>query len=141
VTYAVSEVSAKKAIRDKLIQIQREFAEGVNAVFEGRDMGTVVFPDASLKIFLTGRNEIRAQRRYEELKAKYPEESKNLTLELCLQDINKRDTYDTSREHSPLCQAEDAYVIDTSNLTIEEVIYRILEYKDSIKTKTDQPHI
>lgn len=135
VTLAVSEVSAIKAVRDRLIAIQRELAVGVNAVFEGRDMGTVVFPDASLKIFLTGRNEVRAKRRFEELKAKYPEESKNLTLENCLEDINKRDSYDSQREHSPLYQAKDAYVIDTSDLSIDEVVYRILEYKDALKTK------
>ena len=141
VTLAVSEVSAKKAVRDKLITLQREFAVGVNAVFEGRDMGTIVFPDATLKIFLTGRDEIRAKRRYEELKAKFPEEVKNLTLEICLEDINKRDAYDSKREHAPLCQAKDAYVIDTSDLTIDEVVCRILEIKDSLKTKfASSPH-
>lgn len=135
VTAAVSEVSAIKAVRDKLIAIQRELAIGVNAVFEGRDMGSVVFPDASLKIFLTGRHEVRAKRRFDELKAKYPEEAKNLTLEGCLEDINKRDAYDSTREHSPLCKAEDAYVIDTSDLTIDEVVLKILEYKDALKIK------
>lgn len=135
VTLAVSEVSAKKAVRDKLISIQRDLAKGVNAVFEGRDMGTFVFPDAALKIFLTGRSEVRAKRRYDELKSKFPEEAKDLTLEMCLDDLNKRDAYDSTREHAPLCQAEDAYLIDTSDLTIDEVVYRILEIKDSLKTK------
>lgn len=135
VTHAVSEVSANKAVRDKLIALQRELAIGVNAVFEGRDMGTVVFPDAALKVFLTGKDEIRAKRRFDELKTKYPQDFQNLTLEQCLEDINKRDAYDTQRENSPLIQAKDAYVIDTSDLTIEEVVFRILEYKDSIKTK------
>lgn len=136
VTRSVSEVSAIKAIRDKLTAIQRELAIGVNAVFEGRDMGTVVFPDAALKIFLTARNEIRAKRRYEELKTKYPNDYKDLTLEECLEQIIKRDHYDSTREHSPLCQADDAYVIDTSDLnTVEDVVYKILEYKDSLKTK------
>lgn len=135
VTLAVSEVSAIKAIREKLTAIQRELSEGVNAVFEGRDMGTFVFPDASLKIFLTGRNEVRAKRRFDELKAKHSEESKNLTLEKCLEDINKRDTYDSTREHAPLSQAKDAYIIDTSDLTIDEVVFRILEHKDAQKTK------
>lgn len=130
VTLAVSEVSANKAVRDKLIAIQRELAIGVNAVFEGRDMGTVVFPDASLKIFLTGRDDVRAKRRFAEIQAKHPEEAQYLTLEKCLEDINKRDSYDSAREHSPLCQAENAFMIDTSDLTIEEVVFRILEYKD-----------
>lgn len=137
VTQIVSEVSAYKSVREKLIALQRELAVGVNAVFEGRDMGTVAFPDASLKIFLTGRNEIRAKRRFDELKTKYPQDFQSLTLEQCLEDINKRDAYDTQREHSPLIQAQDAYVIDTSDWTIEEVVSLILEYKDSIK---DNPH-
>lgn len=135
VTRAVSSVSAIKAVREKLIAIQRELAVGVNAVFEGRDMGTVVFPNANLKIFLTGRDDVRAKRRFEELRAKYPEDSKTLTLEKCLENINDRDNFDTSREHSPLCQAKDAYVIDTSDLTIDEVVLTILEYKDSLKTR------
>lgn len=135
VTLAVSEVSANRAVRDKLIEIQRAYSKGINAVFEGRDMGTIVFPEATLKIFLTGRNEVRAKRRFEELKAKFPEESKNLSLEMCLDDINKRDAYDSSREHSPLCQAKDAFVIDTSDLTVDQVVYRILEIKDSLKKK------
>jgi CMP/dCMP kinase len=140
VTRAVSEVSANKTVRDKLIALQRELAVGVNAVFEGRDMGTVVFPDAALKVFLTGRDEVRAKRRFDELKAKYPKDFQNLTLEQCLEDINKRDAYDTQRENSPLIQAKDAYVIDTSDLTIDEVVFRILEYKDSIKTKQHSPN-
>lgn len=140
VTQTVSEVSANKFVRDKLIILQRELAMGVNAVFEGRDMGTVVFPDASLKVFLTGRNEIRAKRRFDELKSKYPQDFQNLTLEQCLEDLNKRDTYDTQRENSPLIQAKDAYIIDTSDLTIDEVVFRILEYKDAIKTKPNSPN-
>lgn len=135
VTAKVSEVSAVKAVRDKLVAIQREMAIGVNAVFEGRDMGTVVFPDASLKIFLTGRDEVRAKRRFDELKAKHPEEAKTLTLAQCLENLHQRDTYDSVRENSPLCQAKDACVIDTSDLTIDEIVFRILEYRDALKTK------
>ncbi|MFI0435035.1 MAG: (d)CMP kinase [Parachlamydiaceae bacterium] len=135
VTSAVSEISAVREIRDKLVELQRELAIGVNAVFEGRDMGTVVFPDAALKIFLTGRDEVRARRRFNELKAKYPEEFQDLTLEQCLIDINKRDAYDTMRENSPLIQAKDAYLIDTSDLSIDDVVFRILEFKDSLKAK------
>jgi len=140
VTSAVSEVSASKAVRDKLIALQRELAVGVNAVFEGRDMGTVVFPDATLKIFLTGRDDIRSKRRFDELKTKYSQDSQNLTLEQCLIDINKRDTIDSTRENSPLIQAKDAYVIDTSDLTMDEVVFRILECMDSLKTKPHSPN-
>jgi cytidylate kinase len=135
VTSAVSKVSANKAVRDKLVTIQRELAVGVNAVFEGRDMGTVVFPDAALKIYLTGRDEVRAKRRYEELVSKYPEESKNITLEKCLEELTKRDQFDSTREHAPLVQAPDAFVIDTSDLTIDEIVFKILEHKDTVKTK------
>jgi CMP/dCMP kinase len=135
VTSAVSQSSAKPEVREKLVALQRQFAVGVNAVFEGRDMGTVVFPDAQVKIFLTGRPEVRAKRRFDELKLKYPEETKDLTLEQALEDLNQRDSYDTSREISPLKQASDALVIDTSDLTIEEIIFKILEFKDSMKTR------
>ena len=67
------------------------------------------------------------------------EEGEHLTLEMCLEDLNQRDAYDSTREHSPLCQAKDAYVIDTSDLTIEEVVDSILEIKDSIKTDQNPP--
>lgn len=135
VTFAVSEVSAVKAVREKLMAIQRELAVGVNAVFEGRDMGTVVFPDASLKVFLTARPEVRAKRRYDEVIALHPEEANNLSVEWFLEQINKRDTLDSTREHAPLRQPQDAFVLDTSDLTIDEVVFKILEYKDSLKTR------
>lgn len=135
ITLAVSKVSAVKSIRDKLMAIQRELSVGVNAVFEGRDMGTVVFPDASLKIFLTGRDEVRAKRRYDQIKVYHPD----LTFEQCLEEIIQRDYYDSTREHSPLTSAKDAYVLDTSDLDADEVVYKILEYKDSLKTKWPHP--
>jgi CMP/dCMP kinase len=137
VTAAVSEIAAIKMVRDKLTAIQRELALGVNAVFEGRDMGTVVFPDADLKIFLTADNDIRAERRYEELMEKYPKEHSSLTLEQCLEDIVQRDTYDSTRECAPLHPAEDSFIIDTSDLTIAEVVDKILEYKDTLQTDID----
>ncbi len=135
VTSTVSKVSAIRIVREKLVALQREHAQGVNAVFEGRDMGSVVFPDAQLKIFLTGRPEVRAKRRFDELKKKYPEESKDLTLEKALEDLNRRDSLDTNREISPLKQAPDALVIDTSDLPVEEIILKILEFKDTMKTR------
>lgn len=135
VTSNVSRISALPAIREKLTSIQRQFALGVNAVFEGRDMGSVVFPDAPIKIFLAGRPEVRAKRRYEELLKNNPEEAKNLTLEQVLESLNQRDAYDSSRTLSPLKQAEDALVIDTSDLTIDEVVLKIHEYKDTKKLR------
>ncbi len=133
VTSKVSEIAAIPQVREKLVSIQRELAKGVNAVFEGRDMGTVVFPDADLKIFLTGRPEVRAERRMKELKEKFPETSDKLTLEKILEQINRRDHYDSTRKVSPLKQAEDAHIIDTSDLTPDEVVYKALECKDRQK--------
>lgn len=127
VTGLVSEISAIGMVREKLKEIQREFGIGVNAVFEGRDMGTTVFPDADFKVFLTGRPDVRAKRRYDELRAKFPEETKDLTLEKTLEEITRRDVYDSTRKISPLRQADDAYVIDTSDLTTDEIVAKILE--------------
>lgn len=140
ITSAVSKISALKIVRDRLVEIQRHLAKGVNAVFEGRDMGSVVFPDATIKIFLTGKDEVRAQRRYDELMTKFPDQCKDLTFEQCLKEIMERDQYDSTRENSPLKQASDAFIIDTSNLTAEEIVYKILEYKDSLKTKQHPSH-
>lgn len=131
VTRLVSAIAAIKEVRERLVAMQREYAKGINAVFEGRDMGTVVFPHAEIKVFLKGDPAIRGKRRYDELKAKYPKEFSDLTLEKTIEDISNRDALDTTREVSPLKKADDAFVIDTSHLTIDEVIIKILEYKDS----------
>jgi len=139
VTSQVSKVSALPEVRQKLVQIQQRLAEGVNAVFEGRDMGTVVFPKAEIKIFLTGDPLVRAKRRLEELKVKLPEEAKNTTLDELLKEINDRDLYDSTRDISPLKQAPDALVIDTSTLSVDDIILKILEYKDTMKTKSKNP--
>jgi CMP/dCMP kinase len=122
VTQRVSEVSAHPAVRHALVAIQREFGEGKNAVFEGRDMGTVVFPKADFKFFLTARPAVRAERRYLEFKQK----KMPTTSEEVLQALLERDHFDSTREISPLKQAEDAHLIDTSDITIEEVIDQIL---------------
>lgn len=139
ITSQVSRISANPTVREKLVEYQRSLAKGVNAVFEGRDMATVVFPDAGLKIFLTGRLEVRAARRFEELKAKFPEQSKDLTLEKAMEDVQARDEYDSKRDVAPLVKAADAFEVDTSDLTVDEVIYRILEIKDLRKGKPT-PH-
>lgn len=135
VTANVSKVSAYPSVREKLVELQRQLAKGVNAVFEGRDMGTVVFPDADFKIFLTGRPEVRAKRRYNELLVKFPEEMKGITLEQCLEEINTRDHYDMSRETSPLKKADDAHEVDTSDLSPDEIVFKILEIRDTRKTR------
>ncbi len=120
VTALVSKVSAIRAVRDKLVATQRELAHGVNAVFEGRDMGTVVFPDADVKIYLTATLEVRAKRRFSELK------DPSVSLDDVLEAIKKRDELDASRDISPMRPADDAVLIDTSFLTPTEVVNRIM---------------
>lgn len=132
VTTRVSEISAIAAVREKLVELQRQHGENKDAVFEGRDIGTIVFPDAELKIFLTASPEIRAQRRFNELKEKFPNDSKNLDFNELLESINKRDNYDVSRDISPLKQADDAHVIDTSELSIHQVVALLINFKNSL---------
>ncbi len=115
VTGAVSEVAAYQEIRHALVAVQREAGERGDIVCEGRDIGTVVFPDAAVKFFLTARPEIRAARRFGEQKH-------SLTEEEILADQKRRDTYDSTREHSPLRPAHDAIQIDTSDLTLDQVV-------------------
>ena len=119
----VSAVSAIPQIREKMVMIQRSIAEGSDCVLEGRDIGTVVFPDADYKFFLVADIEIRAKRRLIELE-KIGEIS---SLNELKSDIQSRDRLDSSRDMSPLLQAEDAIIIDTGILTIDEQIERIIE--------------
>ncbi|MDJ0651397.1 MAG: (d)CMP kinase [Simkaniaceae bacterium] len=119
VTDIVSEVAALRKVRDALKPLQVNFSKELDVVFEGRDLGTVVFPHADLKFFLTARPEIRAKRRYRELVQKFPNQT--FSYETILKKIQERDSYDSTRKHAPLKQAEDAILVDTSDLTIEEV--------------------
>ena len=100
---------------------KRKFAEGCDAVFEGRDMGTVVFPKADFKFFLTASSDVRAERRYKQILSKDPSFIDKVTVEEIKRDIEQRDTRDSSREHSPLRKASNAHEIDTSDLSPEEV--------------------
>ncbi len=135
VTNIVSAVSALPAVREALWKIQRRFARRNGGVFEGRDMGSVVFPEAKIKIFLTARPEIRAERRLSELKEKRPEDVKQMTQEQMIQELLRRDQLDSSRILAPLQCPPDAYLVDTSALTLDQVVERILEYyqKKSLK--------
>ena len=112
-----SEHSSKKEVRDALLNIQRSFYDGGGLVADGRDMGTVVFKDAKLKIFLTASTEERAKRRFLELQNLGQE----VNMPALIADIEKRDMRDSSRDLSPLLPAEDAHVIDSSDLTLDEV--------------------
>lgn len=112
----VSPVAALPFVREALVKQQQEMGKAKGIVMDGRDIGTVVFPDAELKIFVTASAEIRAQRRYDELKAKGQEAS----FEEILRNVKERDYIDQNRPVSPLRQAEDAILLDNSHLTIEE---------------------
>lgn len=134
VTNLVSKVSAIQAVRDKLVATQRELSHGVNAVFEGRDMGTVVFPDADVKIFLTAELQVRAKRRYNELIAKDPGNT-TISLDSVLKDIDRRDKLDASRDISPMRPADDSVIIDTSNLGPDGVVNRIINITKELEDK------
>ena len=112
----VSPVAALPFVREALVKLQQEMGKEKGIVMDGRDIGTAVFPDAELKIFVVASAEIRAQRRYDELKAKGQEAS----FEEILANVKERDYIDQNREVSPLRQAEDALLLDNSHLTIEE---------------------
>ena len=129
-----SEISQIKEVRAFLVAQQQAMGVAKGIVMDGRDIGTVVFPQAELKLFLTARPEVRAQRRFDELKAK----GESPDFEAVLADVNDRDYRDTHRAESPLRQAEDAIVVDNSELTRDEqmkVIYELFDrYAKGIKT-------
>ena len=122
VTKLVSYACAHKAVRERLVSLQREMAKGESVVMDGRDIGTVVLPDATLKVYQVASVESRAKRRYLEELSKGKEGS----LDEIQKDIERRDYIDSHREHSPLRKAEDAILLDTSDLTIQEEIDAIL---------------
>jgi len=123
VTLAAAKVSRLPEVRKKLIALQRSFARGRGLVMEGRDIGTVVFPDAPLKIFLEAEAEERARRRLEQDKR----EGRATTLEQTAYEIGRRDQLDAERKISPLVAAEDAFPIDSTHLSAEEVVEKILQ--------------
>ena len=128
VTADVSVVSALKEVRDVLIEIQRFFAKSHDCVFEGRDLGTVVFPNAEIKVFLNASPEVRAQRRLSELMEKNPAEAAGWDRGKMLADIMRRDSYDSNRAIAPLRCPETAFQVDTTDLSIDQVVSQILGY-------------
>ena len=122
VAESVSIVAAIPEVRKFLIKIQRQIAIKNNIVMDGRDIGTVVFPDAKNKFFLTASAEIRSKRRFEELKLN----NENVIYLKVLENIKKRDHEDSSRQDSPLRPAKDAIIIETSNLNKDEVYDRLI---------------
>lgn len=122
-----SQVAAIPAVREALLRRQRAFAEVPGLIADGRDMGTVVFPNANAKIFLTASALARAQRRFEQLKAK----GHDVKLSRLLSDIEARDERDANRSVAPLVAAEDALIIDSTDLTIEQVVEKAKDFIDS----------
>ena len=112
----VSIIAQIKQVRDKLIILQQEIGKSKNVVMDGRDIGTKVFPDAKLKLFVTARPEIRAKRRYDELIQK----GNDVSFYEILESLNSRDTHDISRAINPLLRAKDAVLIDNSDLSIKD---------------------
>lgn len=123
VTANVSRVAAIGAVREAMVEQQRRMGDAGGVLMDGRDIGTVVFPNAQLKIFLTASVEERAQRRYKELLAK----GEQVDLAQLQQDIASRDKQDSERAIAPLRQAEDALLLDTSHMNIEQVTEKILQ--------------
>ncbi|MBI3236947.1 MAG: (d)CMP kinase [Chlamydiales bacterium] len=122
VTSHVSQVAAQKQIRAALLPIQHLFAQNKNVVFEGRDLGTVVFPHAEVKIYLDADPQVRAERRLQEVLEKRSAEHVSYDHQKMLEEIIRRDAYDSSREVAPLRCPPDAHLIDTGSLTIDQVI-------------------
>ena len=123
VSNLVSIISALSIVRRKLVEIQRRLAKMGGVVVEGRDIGTVVLPNADLKVFMTANLEERARRRKKELE----ERGIQATLDQLIEEIRKRDEIDSHRKDSPLKPAEDAMILDTTNLSIEEQVEAILK--------------
>ena len=121
-----SATSVYSAVRTKLVALQQELAKTTDVIMDGRDIGTVVLPNADVKVFLTASVKCRAKRRFDELKAK----GENPDFDKIAKDIEERDYRDSHREISPLKQAEDAILVDSSDMTIDEVVNAIINLCD-----------
>lgn len=124
VSEMVSEVSAVKAVRIEMVKQQQRMGRSKNIVMDGRDIGTVVFPDADIKLFMTADPKIRAERRYKEL----IEKGDDVTLEEIFNNLAHRDYLDTTREESPLTRAEDAIILDNTSINEEQQLEFSLEH-------------
>jgi cytidylate kinase len=124
----VSKIAEVSEVRAKLVEQQQEMGKEKGIVMDGRDIGTVVFPQAELKIFMTASSETRAQRRFDELQAK----GDSVSFEEVLKNVQERDYIDTHRDDSPLVKAEDAVEIDNSYLTREEQFQAVLELVEEV---------
>lgn len=128
---AASRIAALPALRAALLELQHDFRKSPGLVTDGRDMGSVVFPDATVKIFLTASAEERAQRRYKQL----IEKGFDASLAALLQDLRERDARDAARSSAPLRQSADARLLETTSLTIQEAVARVLQwYREAAAT-------
>lgn len=127
VSKKASEISKIKEVRDYMVALQRKIAGEQDIILDGRDIGTVVFPNAKVKIFLTASIEQRAKRRYLE--------DKSISYEKILYDMKKRDEQDSTRKNSPLKVADDAIVLDTTAMSIDEVTNKIIEIVEKKKNE------
>ncbi len=116
VSARVSDISKIREVRERMVELQRELGRNRDVVMDGRDIGTVVFPDAEIKIFMTAEMEVRAERRYKELL----EKGMDADMKAILKNLRERDFKDETRKESPLKRAQDAYILDNSYLTMEE---------------------
>ncbi|MCL9805393.1 (d)CMP kinase [Flavobacterium amniphilum] len=128
----VSQIAEISEVRSMLVKQQQQMGKDKGVVMDGRDIGTVVFPDAELKIFMNASPDVRAQRRFDEL----TEKGQLVSYDRVLENVLKRDHIDTSREDSPLVKANDAIEIDNSNLTREEQFHKVLELAEKEITKS-----
>jgi len=129
VSQLASKVSAQPAVRQELLTLQRQMGQDGGVVLEGRDIGTVVFPDADVKFFLDAAPEERGQRRYRELQ----QQGATTTLETTLREMAERDQRDSGREHAPLLRGEEAIVVDTTTLSLDEVVHLLLQHVAAVR--------
>ena len=122
ISMKASDISAHMVVRKKLVELQRNIAKGIDCVLDGRDIGTNVLPNAKYKFFITASLEVRTQRRYDELLSR----GQKVDFNELMEEIRVRDYNDSHREFAPLTQADDAVYIDTSKMSIEEVINEVL---------------
>lgn len=142
VELAVSPVSANPAVREAMVALQRSFGERGDVVAEGRDIGTVVFPAADVKVFLTARPEARARRRAVQREGGNLAQGRDVAVDAeqeraILADLVRRDEYDSSREASPLRPAEDATHIDSSDLSFDEVVSAVIALSDELARRAE----
>ncbi|MGV0920510.1 (d)CMP kinase [Empedobacter falsenii] len=129
VSKMVSPISEIPAVRDYCVALQQKMGEKGGIVMDGRDIGTTVFPNADIKIFVTASPEVRAQRRFLE----YQQQGKNIPLDEVLKNVNERDYIDSHRAYSPLRKADDAIEVDNSKMNLEETVNKVMEIINSKK--------